>query len=300
MRVRTRANLLATLLILGFPTTAAGQDGESPPPSIWNDRRIKTNPGSDTQDPGVSISATELVAYGGEGAGPAGVRPRECIVREWDGEQLSAVRPVSEQLATVDQMVADEDYYLECTWTDTGVTDYAEVFTYQPGVSGPRLDAIARRVADQVPLVFPRPATSPAIEGEQITGLPTWLWIDPAGYRSFDAQATLAGLTVTVTATPLQVTWELGDGSDPVVCVGPGTPYDLAVDDDAQHTDCSHVYRYESGGEPGGVYHASATTSWSLAWEASTGETGTLPDVRRTTTFDLTVTERQAVVTYGA
>jgi hypothetical protein len=221
-------------------------------------------------------------------------------VREWDSEQLSAERSVSEQLATVDAMVTGEDYYLECTWTDTGVTDYAEVFTYQPGVSGPRLDAIARRVADQVPLVFPRPSTSPAIDGEQITGLPTWLWIDPAGYRTFDAEATLAGLTVRVTATPLQVSWDLGDGSDPVLCYGPGTPYDPAVDDDAQRTDCSHVYRDVSTGEPGGVYHASATTTWSLAWQASTGETGTLPDVGRTTTFDLTVTERQAVVTYGA
>jgi hypothetical protein len=248
----------------------------------------------------VSISATELVAYGGEEAGPRGVRPRECLVREWGGEQLSAVRPVSDQLATVDAMAVGEDYYLECTWTDSGVTDYAEVFTYRPGVSGPRLDAIARRVADQVPLVFPRPATSPAIDGEQITGLPTWMWIDPAGYRTFDAEATLAGLTVTVTATPRQVSWDLGDGSDRVVCAGPGTPYDLAVDHDAQNTDCSHVYRYLSAGEPGGVYHASATTTWSLAWEASSGETGTLPDVGRTTTFDLTVTERQAVVTYGA
>jgi hypothetical protein len=300
MRVRTRAALVATVLILGFPTTTVGQDGEPPPTSIWNDRRIRTDPGSETRDPGVSISATELVAYGSEAAGRTGARPRECIVREWDGERLSAVRPVSEQLGTVDAMVNGEDYYLECTWTDTGVTDYAEVFTYQPGVSGPRLDAIARRVADQVPLVFPRPATSPAIDGEQITGLPTWLWIDPGGYRSFDAEATLAGLTVTVTATPLRVSWNLGDGSDPVVCDGPGTPYDLAVDDDAQHTDCSHVYRYVSAGEPGGLYHASATTTWSLAWEASTGETGTLPDVSRTTTFDLDVTERQAVVTYDA
>jgi hypothetical protein len=85
-----------------------------------------------------------------------------------------------------------------------------------------------------------------------------------------------------------------------VLCYGPGTPYDPAVDDDAQRTDCSHVYRDVSTGEPGGVYHASATTTWSLAWQASTGETGTLPDVGRTTTFDLTVTERQAVVTYGA
>lgn len=299
MRVATRVLLVAAVLAPVSSTRAMAQT-DSPPPSLWNDPTIGFDPGSDTQDPGVSISATELVGYGGDGAGATRVRPRECIVREWDGERLSAARPVSEQLATVDQMIADEDYYLECTWTDTGVTDYAELFTYQPGVSGPRLDAIARRVADQVPLEFPRPATSPAIDGEQITGLPTWLWVDPGGYRSFDAEATLAGLTVTVTATPVQVSWDLGDGTDPVVCAGPGTPYDLAVDDDAQHTDCSHVYRYASAGETGGVYHASATTTWSLAWEASTGETGTLPEVSRTTTFDLTVTERQAVVTYGA
>lgn len=38
--------------------------------------------------------------------------------------------------------------------------------------------------------------------------------------------------------------------------------------------------------------------TWSVDWEASTGATGTLTDASRTTTFALTVTERQAVVTY--
>jgi hypothetical protein len=43
----------------------------------------------------------------------------------------------------------------------------------------------------------------------------------------------------------------------------------------------------------------SATVTWSVAWQASTGEGGTLVDASRTATFGLEVTERQAVVAYG-
>jgi hypothetical protein len=206
---------------------------------------------------------------------------------------------VRDQLAAVEKMVEGEQYYVECTWLDTNTTDYAEVYTYQPGLAGPRLDAIARRVYDEVPLVFPVPATSPAMDAEQITGLPTWLWIDPSGYQSFQASESLAGITVTVTATPRHVIWDLGDGTAPVECAGAGTPYDPAVEDSAQRSDCSHVFQDASTGQDDAVYHATVTTTWAIEWTASDGwGSGTMPDATRTTTFDLTVGQLQAVVCY--
>jgi hypothetical protein len=266
--------------------------------SLWDGPLIELDPGNETEDPGLTISAIELGLSGGEAA-PTSTRPRDCVVRDWGVAGVSTNLRIDDDLARVDQMEAGNVYYVECRWLDTGETYYGEVFTYQPDLAGPDLEAVARRVSDDVPLVFPAPATSPAIGADQITGLPTWLWIDPSGFQTFRAEATLAGITVTVTATPKHVTWNLGDGSEPVVCTGPGTPYDPTVADHAQATDCSHVFQFASRGRPDGVYHATATTTWALAWSAGRWGGGDLPDVTRSTTFDLTVTELQAVVTYG-
>lgn len=285
--------MITTVLAVSAPASSLAQPVDET--DSW--LRIGIDGGSDTRNPSASISATELTASGGSTAAPANERPRECLVRAWHNDTLSATRAVADQLATTDTMVAGEQYYLECTYLDTGVTYYADVFTYEPGVSGPDLDAIARQVYDEVPLVFPQPRTSPAIDLDQLVGLTTWLWIDPAGFQTFDAHVTLAGITVTVTATPRHVTWDLGDGTT-VVCPGPGTPYDPARGNQ-QTTDCSHVYRYVSADQPDGRYHASVTITWAVAWSSSTGEGGPLPDAQRTTTFELTATERQAVVTYG-
>lgn len=297
MRVVPAYAISAALAI----SSASAAYADAPEGSIWGDAVTEIDAGNQTQNPSATISATELAMSGGDTQGaPANTRPRDCTVRSWNDDSLSAAVPVRDQLAAVERMTAGERYYVECTWLDTNTTDYAEVFTYQPGEGGPRLDAIARRVYDEVPLVFPKPATSPAIGIDQITGLPTWLWIDAAGFDTFEAQATLAGITVTVTATPKHVAWDLGDGTAPVICAGPGTPYDPTVDDDAQTTDCSHVYQYDSADRPDGVYHASATTTWAVSWTASGGwGGGDLPDATRTTTFDLTAAERQAVVTYN-
>ncbi|HEX6419413.1 MAG TPA: hypothetical protein VFZ77_13010, partial [Acidimicrobiales bacterium] len=192
-------------------------------------------------------------------------------------------------------------YYTVCRFADTGATSYADYWQYTPGDPanpGPDLAALARQARDQVPFTHPVPATSPAIALEQITGLPTWLWIDPAGWRTLAARAEIPGFWVEATATPRRVVWDMGDGTR-VTCDGPGTPYDPAVPDADQRTDCSHVYQHVSAGRPGGRVAASATIEWSVSWRASTGAGGDLAGASRTTSFDLTVTERQAVVTYG-
>jgi hypothetical protein len=262
--------------------------------------------GSDTDNPGFTISADELgvVGAGGAPAAPTNTRPRECAIRAWNDDRLSAGRAIRDQLPTVDAMTEGERYYVDCTWLDDNTTDYAEVFTYQPaepGRPGPNLAAIARRVSDEVPLTYPAPATSPAIDGDQITGLPTWLWIDPAGFETLTAERSLAGITVTVTATPRHVTWDLGDGTDPITCTGPGTPYQPGTDRN-RTSDCSHLYQHVSRDQPDGAYDASVTTTWTLDWTATTAaatvDGGTFPDIARTTTFSHTVTELQAVVEY--
>ncbi len=117
----------------------------------------------------------------------------------------------------------------------------------------------------RVPLVAPTVQTSPPIGSPQLVGFPTWLWIDPAAWGTFDATATVPGLTVTVTATPKQVEWDMGDGNH-VTCDGPGTPW-VEGTSAAADTDCEYTYQFTSADQPGGTYTVTATVTWAVTWD---------------------------------
>jgi hypothetical protein len=250
-----------------------------------------------------SVSYRELVGTSG-GPGPrpiAPTRPVTCEVHEapggpdGGGSENDTLSPYS------GTYVEAAWYYQTCRYLDTGQLASSNYWQYTPGNPtnpGPDLAAFARQAYDEVPLGYPVPVTSPGLDVDQITGLPTWLWLEPGSWAELSARAEIPGFWVEVTAHPQRVVWDMGDG-ETVTCDGPGTPYDSAVDDDAQSTDCSHVYQHTSVDQPDGRYQASVTIQWSVDWESSTGAGGVLADASRTTTFALTVTERQAVVSYG-
>jgi hypothetical protein len=205
-------------------------------------------------------------------------------------------------------MVAGESYYRKCRYLDDGSVDY-DAFIYRPARAArpaaagqavaPVVDimTIVRQVYAEVPLALPVPHTSPPVDADQLVGFPIWMWVDDTVWRSFDAQASVAGITVTVVAQPKSLRWNMGDGTV-VSCAGPGTAW-AEVSDGDERPDCSHIYQYVSAHQPDGRYHASVTVTWSVAWSASTGESGSLPDASRSAGFDLNVVERQAVITYG-
>jgi hypothetical protein len=110
-----------------------------------------------------------------------------------------------------------------------------------------------------------------------------------------------------VTARPMSVSWDPGDGSQPVVCAGPGTPYDTSESADAQRTDCSYTYARSSASqlqsgpnENDRFFSVTVTTSWSVTWVGASGTGGTLPVMTRSSTFPLAVAEREALVTGGS
>ncbi|MGH9268455.1 MAG: hypothetical protein ACRD0D_09790 [Acidimicrobiales bacterium] len=116
--------------------------------------------------------------------------------------------------------------------------------------------ALAQRALSYTPLTAPGIGLNPA--GEQVVNVATWLWVDPALWSTQTATASVAGLSVTTTATPQRVIWDLGNG-DSIVCGGPGTPYDSSKPESAQHTDCSYMYRRSSAGRPDGRFVVTAT-----------------------------------------
>jgi len=105
-----------------------------------------------------------------------------------------------------------------------------------------------------------------------LIGLPTWLWAkNPSGttWGPNTKSVSLNGVTVTATGTAKKILWTMGNGHT-VACDGPGTPYEGSFGTDPSPT-CN--YRYPQPGE----YDITATVSWSVAWSASTGESGVIP-----------------------
>jgi hypothetical protein len=268
----------------GYLTGSSVTGGQEPAARVWG------------------VEATSAGPSSRAGAPQAPVREKVCRTFHLPGgTRLSAERAVRDQLDSASgELVAGQWYYLECRWVDNDEVDFADRWLYDPAdpESGPSPEVLARQAYDQVPLVIPQPRTAPPPDAEQIVGFPTWLWVEPVVWQAFTASAAIPGLEVTVTATPRHIAWDMGDGTT-LTCAGPGTPWNPAGGD-GQTTDCDHAYQFVSADQPEGRYRVSVTVTWSVAWQASTGETGVLLDASRTASFGLAVGERQAIVSYGS
>ena len=166
-----------------------------------------------------------------------------------------------------------------------------------PASTVPRRSAlqIARDAADRAidrPVVY----TSPRLGVDALVNLPTWLGVE--NWTPNTVSASEGGLTITVTARPASVVWNMGEGS--VTCTGPGARYNPGVREESQSTDCSYTYKHSSAGQPDEKYQASATLRYAVTWSASNGESGSLGTGSRTTPFAMRVAERQALSTKAA
>jgi hypothetical protein len=147
----------------------------------------------------------------------------------------------------------------------------------------------ARRRLD---LPLPDPGLNPP--GEQLVGVATWLWVD-GPWTPASATAQVAGVSATVTATPVSVVWSPGDGTT-VTCDGPGTPYDPTRSPADQRSSCTHAYGRSSAALPGGAYALTATVTYEVTWSSSTGAGGSLGSLTRATTVPVVVEEAQALI----
>ena len=99
-----------------------------------------------------------------------------------------------------------------CGRRTTGSTHLA-----QPRRPGPTWLRWPGRRTTRCPSATRCPVTSPGLDVEQITGLPTWLWLAPGSWGEVEARAEIPGFWVEVTAHPERVVWDMGDG-ETVVC----------------------------------------------------------------------------------
>jgi len=179
-------------------------------------------------------------------------------------------------------------------WRDGGAADSREfVVEAAPPVSPEVIRDVA--AARLVP-PSPDPETSPPLARQTFVHVPTWLWLDPAGWAPVDATETRGFTTVTVRATPTHARWLTGDGSG-VTCMGPGAVWVSGASEDA--TDCSYTYLRSSYGELAGRFEASVSVTWEFEWWINDVYQGVFGTVDLSTPFAVAVAEIQAVETEG-
>ena len=161
-------------------------------------------------------------------------------------------------------------------------TDYwGAVYIRPQQVDPAELAAEARR---RLALPTPVPRFSPA--GQQIVNVPTWMSLDSSNGQPLHSSVSVPGVVVTVSAAPMEIVWDMGDGARVVCRAGA----------DAQS--CSHTYRWPSAGQPDSAYRVTATVTWHATWTvtgaAGGGDLGTLS---RSVTVPVRVGELQALNT---
>lgn len=156
-------------------------------------------------------------------------------------------------------------------------------------------EVLAVQAEDRVPIPAPGIRMNPAPRSGSVVNVPTWLWIDGGQWAPVNAQASAGGVTVTATAAPQSVTWDMGNG-DTVVCTGPGTAYDPAVPAEQQTTDCSYTYRRSSAGLANEAYIVTATVRWDVTWTiVGAPGGGSLGSTPRSEAISVRVAEVQAL-----
>ena len=141
------------------------------------------------------------------------------------------------------------------TWYDVRCSDgssYIGVYVPPRAANIPPAVVLAGRLAQSAAnrLVLPSPQARHSPSGTALVGLTTWLWVDGNGWRPLRQRTQAGPVWAQVVATPVSTTWDAGDGTPPLVCAGPGTPYDTSRPESSQSTDCSHTYRSSSADQP--------------------------------------------------
>ena len=103
----------------------------------------------------------------------------------------------------------------------------------------------------------------PAAPSPTYVGVANWLWVPSAQWRTLAKSVTAGATTVTVTAAPAQIVWDLGPSS--ITCYGPGRPWEQGMSD-AATTSCSYVYETTSVDQPDGRFGVSATIRYQVTW----------------------------------
>jgi len=123
----------------------------------------------------------------------------------------------------------------------------------------------------------------------------TFFWTDPATWHPVTASASAAGVTATVTATPVELVFDPGDGSDPVSCDGPGRPW-VDADGFSPPSDGACAYQYRHVSPTHQPFTSTQSIVWALTWTGTGHTGGTIPSITTSTSGQLQVMQIETVV----
>ena len=169
----------------------------------------------------------------------------------------------------------------------SGATDQSARF--QTGSVGTATSGMLSALSLPPPVPFFAP---PAQRVRTLVGVDTWFWVTAASWRPVVRVVLVGKVVVTVVATPVTLQLVPGDGSPPVACPGPGTPWLWP----GTRSLCSHTFQRTSTARPLGRFGATVQTLWMIRWTSSTGLSGTAGPVAVPTPVSLRVVEAQAVL----
>jgi len=193
---------------------------------------------------------------------------------------------------------------VEIAWQSWECSDGRTTFDFR-WVVAPTPGNLATIARGRLVGTLPQPVvdSSPAAGVPSIVGVPVFVAVSNwTGTVTEDECA--GGLCVTVTATPA-LTFSPGEpGAANVACVGSGSRFSPdAGSAEAQASGpgaCAHSYRLRTGatGRPGS-WQGDVSVTWSIAWTATSGASGSLPPITRSTSVPRAVSEVQTVIRGG-
>jgi hypothetical protein len=165
---------------------------------------------------------------------------------------------------------------------------------------------LAREAYTQLRLPVPTPGHSPDLtlaDGRSavLVGEHTWVWTDRSRFRPRSRRLQAGAVWAQVTATPVGLTFDPGDGDPAISCRGPGTEF--VPGRSPRHRPsptCGYRYSRSSAGQPGGLVTAEYGIRWRVRWTGSTGTAaaaGALPELTSRATTRFAVAEAQALGT---
>ncbi|EFC82850.1 hypothetical protein [Parafrankia sp. EUN1f] len=241
------------------------------------------------------VSAVEGTAasVGGAPAGSSSA-PADChwVTSYQAVEETRRLRPESITLVGVERVEGDGTrsrlYARVCAgqiaqWRWVHVSDH-----------GAAAAELAQEVRRRLPAPWGR-FSPDLITTSAVVHVPLWFAVPGGQWSPVDASARTPEVTLTVTATPVALRFEPGDGARSVTCPGPGEVYAPGAPEPEHPPACSYTYTDASSIAPGGVWSARLLIDWEVTWAASDGQTGTLPPMATVAAVPVVVREIQAI-----
>ena len=138
------------------------------------------------------------------------------------------------------------------------------------------------------------PTTSLTYDGLPFTYVNLWTfyWTDPRTWKVLTATASDGDQSATVTARPVQLNFDPGNGARSVTCGGPGRPW-TAADGNGAPTNGACAFQYAR------VASSPITTTqsivWKITWRGTGNTSGEIPSLSTSTSEQLRVLQIQVV-----